>query len=93
MGGFLFGTYQSVVRFDTGTMYGSKGFAAAVVGGMKNIWGSIVGGMLLGFVEVFVAGLFNGGAKYQNVIAFAVAIIFMVFRPEGILGEKTIEKV
>jgi len=93
IGGFLFGSYQSVVRFDTGTMYGSKGFAAAVVGGMKNIWGSIVGGMMMGFVEVFVSGLIPGGTKYQNIVAFAVAIMFMVFKPEGILGEKTIEKV
>ncbi len=93
VGGFLFGSYQSVIRFDTGTMYGSKGFAAAVVGGMKNIWGAIIGGMLMGFVEVFVSGLFNGGTRYQNVIAFVVAIIFMIFKPAGILGEKTVEKV
>lgn len=93
VGGFLFGSYQSVIRFDTGTLYGSKGFAAAVVGGMKNIWGAIIGGMLLGFVEVFVSGLFNGGTRYQNVIAFVVAIIFMIFKPAGILGEKSIEKV
>ncbi len=93
VGGFLFGSYQSVVRFDTGTLYGSKGFAAAVVGGMKNIWGAIIGGMLMGFVEVFVAGLVTGGSRYQNVVAFIVAIIFMILKPEGILGEKTIEKV
>jgi branched-chain amino acid transport system permease protein len=74
-------------------MYGSKGFAAAVVGGMKNIWGAIIGGMLLGFVEVFVSGLIDGGTRYQNVIAFVVAIIFMIFKPTGILGEKTVEKV
>ena len=93
IGGFLFGSYQSVIRFDTGTMYGSKGFAAAVVGGMKNIWGAIIGGMMLGFVEVFVAGLVPGGSRYQNVVAFIVAIIFMIIKPAGILGEKTIEKV
>lgn len=93
VGGFLFGSYQSVIRFDTGTMYGSKGFAAAVVGGMKNIWGAIIGGMMMGFVEVFVSGLFDGGTRYQNVIAFVVAIIFMIFKPAGILGEKTVEKV
>ena len=93
VGGFLFGSYQAVIRFDTGTMYGSKGFAAAVVGGMKNIWGAIIGGMLMGFVEVFVSGLFDGGTRYQNVIAFVVAIIFMILKPAGILGEKTVEKV
>ncbi|NMA12334.1 MAG: branched-chain amino acid ABC transporter permease [Chloroflexi bacterium] len=93
IGGFLLGSYQSVVRFDTGSLYGSKGFSAAVVGGLKSIWGAIIGGMLLGFVEVFVSGLIPGGTQYQNIIAFLVVIVFIVFKPEGILGEKVIEKV
>ncbi|HNY19840.1 MAG TPA: branched-chain amino acid ABC transporter permease [Flexilinea sp.] len=91
--GFLLGSYQSVIRFDTGSLYGTKGFSAAVVGGLKSIWGAVIGGMLLGFVEVFVSGLIPGGTQYQNIIAFIVVIIFIVFKPEGILGEKTIEKV
>lgn len=93
VGGFLLGNYQTIVRFDGGTMYGSKGFSAAVVGGLKNTWGAVIGGMLLGFVEVFTAGYISGGTKYQNIIAFLVVIIFIVFKPEGIIGEKTVEKV
>ena len=70
-----------------------KGFSAAVVGGLKSTWGAVIGGMLLGFVEVFTAGLVPGGTKFQNVIAFLVVIIFIVFKPEGIIGEKVAEKV
>lgn len=93
VGGFLLGNYQTIVRFDGGAMYGSKGFSAAVVGGLKNTWGAVIGGMLLGFVEVFTAGYISGGTRLQNIIAFLVVIIFIVFRPEGIIGEKTVEKV
>ena len=93
IGGFLLGNYQTIVRFDGGTMYGTKGFSAAVVGGLKSTWGAVIGGMLLGFVEVFTAGLVPGGTKFQNVIAFLVVIIFIVFKPEGIIGEKVAEKV
>ena len=93
IGGFLLGNYQTIVRFDGGTMYGSKGFSAAVVGGLKSTWGAVIGGMLLVFVEVFTAGLVPGGTKFQNVIAFLVVIIFIIFKPEGIIGEKVAEKV
>lgn len=93
VGGFLLSSYQTIIRFDGGAMYGSKGFSAAVVGGLKNTWGAVIGGMLLGFVEVFTAGYIPGGTQYQNIIAFLVVILFIVFRPEGIIGEKSIEKV
>ncbi len=93
VGGFLLSSYQTIIRFDGGTMYGSKGFSAAVVGGLKNTWGAVIGGMLLGFVEVFTAGYIPGGTQYQSIIAFVVVIIFIIFRPEGIIGEKTLEKV
>jgi len=93
VGGFLLGNYQTILRFDGGAMYGSKGFSAAVVGGLKNTWGAVIGGMLLGLVEVYWAGLIPGGTQYQNIIAFIVVIIFITFKPEGIIGEKSIEKV
>ncbi len=93
VGGFLLSSYQTIIRFDGGTMYGSKGFSAAVVGGLKNTWGAVIGGMLLGFVEVFTAGYIPGGTAYQNIIAFVVVIVFIIFRPEGIIGETTVEKV
>lgn len=93
VGGFLLGSYQTIIRFDGGSMYGSKGFSAAVVGGLKNTWGAVVGGMLLGLVEVFASYYIPSGTQYANIIAFVVVIIFIVFKPEGIIGEKTVEKV
>lgn len=93
VGGFMLGSYQTIIRFDGGSMYGSKGFSAAVVGGLKSIWGAVIGGMLLGFVEVFASYYIPSGTQYANIIAFLVVIIFIVFKPEGIIGEKTVEKV
>jgi branched-chain amino acid transport system permease protein len=93
IGGFLVGSYNTIIRFDNGTMYGTKGFAAAVVGGLSNIYGAIVGGMLLAFVEVFVSGYIPNGTAYSSIIAFVVVVFFIVFKPEGIIGEKTVEKV
>ncbi|GHS90681.1 branched-chain amino acid ABC transporter permease [Synergistales bacterium] len=93
IGGFLMGSYQKLMSFDNGAMYGAKGFSAAVVGGLRNIWGAVVGGMLLAFVEVFVAGYVPRGMAYANIVAFIVVVIFIVFKPEGIIGEKSVEKV
>ncbi len=93
LAGFLIGAYYGVLRFDGGSMYGIKGFSAAVVGGLRSIYGAVVGGMLLGFIEVFVAGYIKGGTAFASAIAFVVVVIFMVLKPEGILGEKTVEKV
>ena len=90
--GFLIGAYYGTVRFDNGSLYGIKGFSAAVVGGLSNIYGAIIGGMLLAFIEVFVS-ILPGGAAYASAVAFIVVVFFMVLKPEGILGEKTIEKV
>lgn len=90
--GFLIGAYYGTVRFDNGSLYGIKGFSAAVVGGLSNVYGAIIGGMLLAFIEVFVS-ILPGGAAYASAVAFIVVVIFMVAKPEGILGEKTVEKV
>jgi branched-chain amino acid transport system permease protein len=91
--GFLVGSYQKIMSFDNGAMYGAKGFSAAVVGGLRNTWGAVIGGMLLAFVEVFVSGYVPHGAAYAGIVAFVVVVVFIVFKPEGIIGEKTVEKV
>lgn len=93
VGGFLIGSYYSIIRFDMGASYGLIGFSAAVVGGLGNIYGAIVGGMLLSFVEVFISGYIPGGTAYARIFSFLIVVIFMIFRPEGILGQKTVEKV
>lgn len=89
--GFLVGSYQKIMSFDNGAMYGAKGFSAAVVGGLRNTWGAVIGGMLLAFVETFFAGYVS--TAYSSIVAFVIVVIFIVFKPEGIIGEKTVEKV
>lgn len=91
--GFLVASYSEVVRFDMGSMYGLKGFSAAVVGGLGSMFGGIAGGMLIAFIEVFVTAYIPGGSAYSGVAGFLMVIIFILFKPEGILGEKTVEKV
>ena len=91
--GFLVGNYQKVMSFDNGALYGVKGFSAAVVGGLRNTWGAVIGGMLLAFVEVFISGYVPNGPAYATSVAFFVVVVFIVFKPEGIIGEKTVEKV
>jgi len=93
VGGFLIGSYYGIVRFDMGASYGLIGYSAAVVGGLGNIYGAIVGGMLLSFVEVFISGYIPGGTAYARIFSFLIVVLFMIFRPEGILGHKTVEKV
>jgi branched-chain amino acid transport system permease protein len=91
--GILIGSYFTVVKFDIGLMGGIKGFSAAVVGGLGNFNGAILGGLTLGIVETFASGYIPGGAPYKDVYAFIIVVFFLVFRPAGILGVKTYEKV
>jgi branched-chain amino acid transport system permease protein len=70
-----------------------KAFTAAVLGGIGNIPGAMLGGMLLGLLEAFAASylslLTDGafGAEYKDVVAFVVLIVILIFRPKGLLGE------
>lgn len=91
--GIMDGMYYNIIKFNMGFLIGIKGFSAAVVGGLGNIYGAIVGGFLLGFLEMFAAAFIPGGSHYQDVIGFAMVILFLVFKPSGIFGEKTYEKV
>lgn len=93
VGGFLIGSYFNIVTFSSGAMLGLKGFSAAVIGGLGNVYGALFGALLIATAEVLVSGYVPGGAAYAGVTAFLVVIIFMIFRPQGILGETTIEKV
>ncbi|NPV27841.1 MAG: branched-chain amino acid ABC transporter permease [Firmicutes bacterium] len=91
--GVLNGMYYNIIKFNMGFLMGIKGFSAAVVGGLGNIYGAVVGGLLLGFLEMFAAAFIPGGSRYQDVIGFLIVIFFLVFRPSGIFHEKVYEKV
>jgi branched-chain amino acid transport system permease protein len=79
-------------------MPGIKAFAAAVLGGIGNLTGALLGGMVLGMIESF-AGAYLGtytmgtfGAEYKDMVAFLILIIVIVFRPNGLLGEHVSQK-
>jgi branched-chain amino acid transport system permease protein len=93
LAGILNGAYYGITKFSIGNNLGIKGFSAAVIGGLGDFNGAIMGGFLLGFVEVFAAAYIPEGSQYQDVFSFLAVIVFLIFRPRGILGEKTFEKV
>jgi branched-chain amino acid transport system permease protein len=112
--GVLFGTYYGLAQYTMGSILGLKAFSAAVLGGIGNIPGAMLGGLLLGVVEALGAGYIGdltdlcqygwvapaidacaggghfilAGSNYQDVFAFLVLILVLVFRPQGLLGER-----
>jgi branched-chain amino acid transport system permease protein len=110
--GVMVGTYYGVAQYTMGSVLGLKAFAAAVLGGIGNIPGAMVGGLVLGVVEALGAGYIGDltdlcryglgpaascadgghfvlfGSNYQDVFAFVVLILVLVFRPSGLLGER-----
>jgi branched-chain amino acid transport system permease protein len=97
LAGVLFGLHYSLVNPYSGFVPGMKAFTAAVLGGIGNIPGAMLGGMVLGLLEAFAASylslLTDGafGAEYKDVFAFLVLILILIFRPKGLLGEKVRE--
>ncbi len=83
------------INFKMGFLAGLKAFTAAVLGGIGNVWGAVVGGLTLGIVESmavqFIPGTF-GGSPWKDVWAFAILILVLVFRPQGILGAKVVDR-
>ncbi|MCL5935812.1 MAG: branched-chain amino acid ABC transporter permease [Firmicutes bacterium] len=91
--GYFNGMYYQTVKFDIGLPLAIKGFSAAVVGGLGNVYGSIFGALLIGYAEMFGSAFIPGGSQNKDIITFLLIIGFLVFRPSGIIGEKTYEKV
>jgi branched-chain amino acid transport system permease protein len=83
--GFLFTIFFEAARFNIGFLPGVKAFTAAVLGGIGNIRGALVGGMLLGLLENYGATVFGG--EWKDVFAFVVLVAVLLFRPSGLLGE------
>ncbi len=90
-GGVLYAVNYPSIDPLMGVMPGLKAFVAAVLGGIGSIPGAALGGLLLGVVETFVAG--SEWSTYKDAIAFAILIVLLLFRPSGLLGRFTIEKV
>ena len=77
--------------YEAGVMLGLKGFSAAIVGGMGNPMGAVVGGLLLGVLESLGAGLISSG--YKDAIAFLFVLMVLFFEPTGLFGHKVAERV
>jgi len=90
VGGMLFGLYYNTVNFHDGYLTGLKAFTAAVLGGIGNIPGAMVGGVVLGVLEALGAGYLS--AQWKNVFAFVVLVALLLFRPTGLLGERVSER-
>ena len=112
--GVLYGSYYGIAQYTMGSILGLKAFCAAVLGGIGNIPGAMLGGVLLGLIEALGAGYIGDltdlcqygwlaagiaaceggghfilmGSNYQDVFAFIVLILVLVFRPQGLLGER-----
>ncbi|MER3410036.1 MAG: branched-chain amino acid ABC transporter permease [Thermoleophilia bacterium] len=91
--GVVFVTYTESVRFDTGFQLGLIAFTSAVLGGIGNLPGAVLGGLLIGLIQAFNEGLswYAPGPNWTQSIVFTILILILVFRPQGLLGERTPE--
>jgi branched-chain amino acid transport system permease protein len=96
--GVLVSTNYGIAHYYMGFVLGLKAFTAAVLGGIGNLGGAMLGGLLLGLIESLGAGYIGDltggflGSHYQDVFAFLVLILVLVFRPTGLLGERVSER-
>lgn len=90
-GGVMFGMYYNTINFHDGYLAGLKAFTAAVLGGIGNIPGAMLGGVLLGVLEGLGAGYLS--SEWKNVFAFFILILILLVRPSGLLGTRVVKKV
>ncbi len=89
--GVMYLLYYGVIDFFIGFIAGIKAFTAAVLGGIGSLPGAMLGGLIIGLIEVFWAGYFS--AEYKDVAAFSILAIVLIFMPSGLLGKPEVEKV
>ncbi|MBV8064228.1 MAG: branched-chain amino acid ABC transporter permease [Actinobacteria bacterium] len=92
-GGLVYALYFQQIHYDTGYRLGLIAFTAAVLGGIGNLPGAVLGALLIGFIQAYNEGLIHyvPGSDYTESIVFSILILILVFRPEGLLGERTPE--
>jgi len=98
LAGVMVSANYGIAHYHMGFLLGLKAFTAAVLGGIGNLGGAMVGGLLLGVIEALGAGYIGDltggvlGSNYQDVFAFFVLIVVLIFRPSGLMGEKVAER-
>ncbi|MCX7212209.1 MAG: branched-chain amino acid ABC transporter permease [Burkholderiales bacterium] len=96
--GVLVAMNYNIAQFSMGFIPGLKAFTAAVLGGIGNLGGAVLGGLLLGIIESLGAGYIGDitggflGSHYQDIFAFVVLILVLVFRPSGLMGERVADR-
>jgi len=96
--GVMWGANYASIQFAMGFMPGLKAFCAAVLGGIGNIYGAMIGGIVLGIIEALGAGYIGDitggflGSHYQDIFAFIVLILVLTVRPSGIMGERVADR-
>lgn len=89
--GVMVGLFYGQITYDMGFSFGLKAFTAAILGGIGNIPGAMLGGILLGVIEALGAAYIS--IAWKDAIAFCVLILILIFRPTGILGERVADKI
>jgi branched-chain amino acid transport system permease protein len=96
VGALCYGMKVGSINFDAGFLMGLKAFTAAVLGGIGNVYGAMLGGVVLGVVESMVthysSGHYFGGSAWKDVWAFVVLIVVLLIRPQGLLGERVADR-
>lgn len=91
LAGVMNGMYYRTISFNMGWVYGMKSFTATILGGIGNIPGAMLGGLLLGTMESLLAGYVS--SAWKDVFVFIILILILIWHPTGLIGEKTAEKV
>jgi branched-chain amino acid transport system permease protein len=91
--GIMNGLYYNEINFGTGLLLGVIGFSSAIVGGLGNIYGAILGGFLFALLQTLGAVALPFASAYKDVFAFGVVILIMAWRPTGLISEKVSERV
>jgi len=89
--GLIYALYNLTIQFNQGFTAGLIAFTAAVMGGIGNLKGAVVGGLLIGFVQQTVESRVDNGSAWAPAVVFAILVLVMVFRPQGLFGEETRE--
>ncbi|MEW6040150.1 MAG: branched-chain amino acid ABC transporter permease [Elusimicrobiota bacterium] len=92
IGGVFYGMYYGAIKFQMGFFPGIKAFTAAVLGGIGNIYGALLGGLILGLLEVLAGGILFPN-EWKDIFSFIILILVLLFKPRGLLGEKITDKV